>query len=282
MEIMVSQVDRRGLLEQCFQARMRLFELSAALEEAEDELENSVAEELAGAQRTLAGLIERYEAGLAAVPLSRCPFTGELLSYVIDTGGLDGLWWDYEAPARPAGKLPPTFFALDGALTLGEPLETFPHLCRPGPEAPFVVPRLLQRPEISAVVSGLAVGPHIGYAITYFAQPVPMDVPRLNEWGSSEYWVTGESGTLGWDSVEEDPAAYDYDLEPWIRAGKLLWIAPGDERMMLLSDVRRCPYLGLPGRRYPLFITAGEVLEPVAASDPTEPTEPTEPVAAGE
>jgi hypothetical protein len=100
-----------------------------------------------------------------------------------------------------------------------------------------------------------------------------MDVPRLNEWGSSEYWIANESGHLGWDSVEEDPAGYDYDLEPWVRTGKVLWVAPGDERVMLRSDVRRCPYLGLPGRRYPLFITAGEVLEPVAA---------TEPVAAGE
>jgi hypothetical protein len=282
MEIKADQTDRRLLLEQCFHERLRLFDLSRALEETEGELENSVAEELAGAQQTLAGLIERYEAGLKPVPVSRCPFTGEILSQVIDTGGLDGLWWDYEAAVRPGGKPPATFFALDGALGLGEPLESFPHLCRPGPEAPFVVPRLLARPELAAVLSSVAVGPHIGYAITYFAQPVPMDVPRLNDWGSSEYWVTGETGTLGWDSVEEDPAAYDYDLQPWIRAGKLLWIAPGDERVMLHSDVRRCPYLGLPGRRYPLFITAGEVLEPVAATKPTEPTEPTEPVAAGE
>jgi hypothetical protein len=279
MEITANPTGRRALLEECFRARARLFELSAALEGLEgneDGQHGAEAKELAQTRQSLMALVDRYLAGLAPMPLSRCPFTGEPFSYVIDTGGLDGLWWDYEAPVRPAGKPPTTFFALDGALHLEQPLENFPHLCRPGPEAPFVVPRLLERPEISAVVSSLAVGPHLGFAIVYFAQPVPMNIPRLNEWGALEYWIPGESGYLGWDTVEEDPTAYDYDLEPWIRAGKLLWIAPGDEGVMLHSDVRRCPYLGLPGRRYPLFITAGEVLEPVAA------TEPIEPVAAGE
>jgi len=42
------------------------------------------------------------------------------------------------------------------------------------------------------------------------------------------------------------PAA-DFDLGPWITAGRLAWVAPGDPTVHLERTASTCPYLGLPG-----------------------------------
>jgi len=51
----------------------------------------------------------------------------------------------------------------------------------------------------------------------------------------------------------------DFGLAKWIKAGKLLWIAPGDEAMVLQSLVQGCPYVGLKGRPTEQRIEMGTV-----------------------
>ncbi len=200
-----------------------------------------------------------YREDLPGVALSRCPFTGELLSYSLDPFGLDGLWWDAEAPIRPLEEpLPSTFFALTGALCLEEPVERFPFLCKPGPEAPFVVPRLLAEPEIRAVISSVTIGPHSAYPVVYFASPEAPPVPRINTWGTNDYRFRDLAGNSVWDEVPEDPEDYAFDFASWIAEGKLLWIERNDSSLTLRAG-DGCPYLDLPGRRQPLRIQAGEV-----------------------
>lgn len=206
-------------------------------------------------------LREAYVASLRRRAVSRCPFSGSTVDVSIDDSGLDGLWWSYESPARPLDPAPPTLLALAGAVALAEPVETAPFLTKPGPEAPFVVPRLLRLAGAKAVVSSLPIGRHTGYAVAYFADPVPGGVERFNTWGSNEYRVTA-AGRTGWASVAEDPDDYDFELEPWVAAGRLAWIAPGDASLTIRTDAAACPYLGLAGRRSVVRIREGRVWTP--------------------
>jgi hypothetical protein len=197
------------------------------------------------AQRNV--LREEYEAGLPVVPLARCPFTGVVFAHTLDTEGLDGLWWQYDLPIRGYDERPPTFFALTGAVALsGEP-EPAPFDRRPGPEVPYVLARMLLHDDVKAVVSSVPIGPHTGYAVTYFARPVPPMLQRMNDWGTAIYTYETASAPELWDGVEEENEVLDLDLARWIDSGDLLWIAPGDASLALRSTSAGCPYVGLEG-----------------------------------
>lgn len=203
-------------------------------------------------------LRREYEAGVPVVALSRCPITGQVAYHSIDYFDLDGLWWNYEGPIRPREQLLPTYFAVTGAVRLlGLPARA-PFLSKPGPEVPYVIPRLLQHGSVVAVLSSLGIGPHQGFAILYFAHPVP-DVTRVNTWGTNEYQVVDAEGDIGWDEAPLVESDMDFELAPWISAGRLWWIAPGDPSLTLRGEVAGCPYLGLSGRRAVTRIQAGRV-----------------------
>ena len=200
-----------------------------------------------------------YIAGVPAVPLSRCPFTNEVMQHSIDDHGLDGLWWDYNTPARPGERLPSSYFAMTGALRLKGSVSRAPFLCKPGPEVPYVVPRLLRYSMIMAVISSIPVDEHQGYVITYFARPVPLDIPRINTWGAIDYVFPNDKGKVCWDTHPYDPKDFYFELEPWISAGRVRWIAPGDQTLTLRDTTSGCPYLGLEGRRTITRIQEGKV-----------------------
>lgn len=228
--------------------------------------QHEIETQLTGMDKEIQALLGRYLEGLPQRDLSRCPFTGEKLSLAIDDLGLDGLWWNFEAPKRPENELPATFFALDGALKLGGEPEKAPFLCCPGPDMPFVLPRLLAYSQVKAVISSVQIGSHTAYPIIYYADPMLYGEKRVNDWGTRRYWETGsiipELWTPGqYVSLIPDTSEYDFDLEPWIKAGKLLWIALGDTALTLHGHVSRCPYLNLSGSRNPKFIRDGKVWE---------------------
>lgn len=254
--------------------------LEASVEEGKEgseqnELETKVAD-MAG---EIEALLQRYMEGLPVRDLSRCPFTGEKFSLAIDDLGLDGLWWNFDAPKRPENKFPATYFALDGAMKLaGEP-EKAPFLCSPGPDVPFVLPRLLEYIQVKAVISSVQIGPHIAYPIVYYADPMLTGEKRVNDWGTGRYWETGsiipELWTPGqYISLTPDSDEYDFNLAPWIKAGKLLWIAPGDAKLTLHGHVSRCPYLDLPGSRRLKFIRDGKIWEDEEEYEGREPDDP--------
>ena len=210
-------------------------------------------------------LREKYLEGLPEKNVSRCPFTGRILTRRMDHYGIDGLWWDCAHPARPGETLLPTFFCMDGALTLqGGRAENAPFLCRPGPDIPFVLPRLLEYIQVRAVVSRIKIGPHTAYPIVYYADPMLDEEIPVSDWGAERYWgeETAAPRLLAAERYNSpDPGEYDFELEPWIRAGKLLWIAPGDKSLTLHGHLSHCPYLDLPGSIWPKYIKDGEVWE---------------------
>ena len=208
----------------------------------------------------LATLAGDYIAGLPRIALSRDPLGGGVVTHSLDPFGLDGLWWDYEKRVRPDDEgLPASVFAVTGALHLGGPPEPAPFLCKPGPEAPFVIPRMLSHPAMVAVVSHVRVGAHDGYPILYYADPVPSDVGRFNTWGTDMYWYRDTTGEWVWNSVYEDTETLDFDLVPWLQSGRLRWVAPGDAGLELREGVDDCPYLGIGGRREFYRVRRGRV-----------------------
>jgi hypothetical protein len=202
-------------------------------------------------------LLHEYIDGVPFIKLSRCPITGVEVEHSLDNMGLDGLWWKYFGSARPQENLPSSYFAFTGAMKLSAPVEKTPFLVLPGPEVPYVIPRLLKDRNVTAVVSSVPVGRHQGYTIVYFANPVPR-MARANDWGSNEYKIYAP-GSEGWSEVREDDSEFDFDLAKWIDTGRVQWIAPGDASLRLHSEVSGCPYLNLPGDRKISRIQYGEV-----------------------
>ena len=228
--------------------------------------ERALLENLEGMRKKIQELITKYLDGLPNRKLSRCPFTGEVLAMAIDDIDINGLWWNCNAPKRPENHFPETYFAMDGALKLnGEP-ENMPFLCCPGPDVPFVLPRLLEYTQIRAVISTIKIGSHTAYPIFYYADPMLYEEMRINDWGTDRYWEPGSliPGVLTpgqYISLETDVDEYDFDLAFWIKKGKLLWITPEDEELNLHSYVKGCPYLDLQGSRMPKYIQNGKVWE---------------------
>jgi len=238
--------------------------LEAALTDLAVDYRKTPSQELADAHALLADLLNRerdeYLDLLPYRAVSRCPHTGLVALYPIDDAGLDGLWWRYEEPERPLADLPPTLFALTGAVDVTDPIEPAPFAVRPGPGAPYVLPRLLIEDQTVAVVSSITIGRHPGYVIAYYARESLSTPCTAAEWGTNRWTLTAlqtrEPATI---EVTELESERDYELAPWIESGRLRWIPPDDDTLTLRSGTEGCPYLDLPGRRSEITIFDGTV-----------------------
>ncbi len=187
----------------------------------------------------MASVIEQYEAATPIVSLSRCPFTGEVFETSLDLFGIDGMWWAYNHNYRPYVAPIASYFAWTGALSFDGRLPVIPLQTMVGPAVPFVLPRILEHPNLRAVVSSQLVGEHVGFPVVYFAQPTPHDLERVDDWGHSFHLFLREDGSpTTATSTEYDPDK-DFDLAPWIESGKLSWIAPGDLDLKLHGELGR-------------------------------------------
>jgi len=240
--------ERAKLLARHTVAHARQVDLLAIVDRDPDQASSEVLQEMKHWGEEIGGLWKQYLTDLPVVALSRSPLSGDLLEYAIDTAGLDGLWWNYNQPLRPFQELPADFVGLAGALQFGSPLEKTPFEVRPGPKVPYVVPHLLALPGVFAVLSQVQIGPHAGCAIAYFADRPEQVANRVNTWGTDFYEVVDDKGTLTWSCDGDDTILdRDFDLKPWMEAGKLLWMQPGDTSMTLRSEMRACPFLTLEG-----------------------------------
>lgn len=206
-------------------------------------------------------LRRRYRELLPAVPVARCPHSGGLLRWFMDPWGLDGWAWEYSVVGKQPPDRPPLWLCTNGAMRLTPPLEDTVQMVRPGPGVPYVVPRILRCSGVRAVISQVPVGAHTGWVISYFG-PKPDGVTLVNNWGKHEYYVYDDTGKwLGWNSDEKDQriGQYDFELTPWLRSGKLLWVVPGDESMTLREGADDCPYVDLPGDRRCVDVWRGKV-----------------------
>jgi hypothetical protein len=250
------RAERRYLLDQGNRWKKRAEELDALDDGQDGEDDLGIDRALSEAWEQRDAFTARYSAWLPGVPVARCPFSGDLVKWPMDIVDLDGWYWNDAAPVRRLPALPAKWLAMTGAMRIQEPVTYAPFTASPGPAAPYVVPRLLEIPDIRAVISQVPVGRHIGWAISYFGALPGVELE--NTWGSENYYVYGDDGEWrGWDSNAPWPPDWDFTLAPWVAAGKLLWIAPGDTTATLRQDVETCPYLGISGSHDLAHIRSG-------------------------
>jgi hypothetical protein len=188
-----------------------------------------------------------YNEGLPRVVMSCCPICGRSLVRTFDPMGFDGLWWRSDYPTEEVPSCP-HFCVLSGAVTYqGLPPRAGSQEVSPGPEVPFVYPRLLGLPGVVAVISALPMeNGYLAYSIGYFADKRPPGEQLVAGWrGKVHYWKD-QLGGSGW-RIENDQ--WDFDLRPWLEQGKIRWTAPGSDRTKLADEPwDRCPYSDLPGQ----------------------------------
>lgn len=203
--------------------------------------------------------LAEYADRLPRVLMGACPFTGQPFKNSFDPWGVDGYWWqegrefDTVEPQRPT-----SFKVLLGALAFhGRTPTEATSTVIPGPEVPFLVPRLLELPGMVAVVSSLSLETgDTAYPISYYSQEEipPEDLHQF--WLQQDFWFKQEEGGTGW-IIANDP--WDFDLRPWIEKGKLRWIPPGDTTgKVIAGPSAQCPYLDLAGDRFPQCVAEGE------------------------
>jgi len=203
-------------------------------------------------------MLAEYADRLPRIVMSVCPLTGEPFKHSFDPFGVDGPWWHQDREVEIDEPEPPeTFKVLLGAVAFHgrEPVEVRDPVV-PGPEVPFVVPRLLGLPGMVAVLSRLTLETgDIAYPVTYFS---PDEIPqrRLHQhWLQLEHRFEVEPGKSSWLIAND---VWDFDLKPWIRSGKLLWTDPEDAGVLVSGEAgAHCPYLDLPGDRFPQSLAGG-------------------------
>ena len=219
-------------------------------------------------------LLDEYAKRLPFVPVSRCPLCNMVLQYVFDPMGLDGIWWFKDKLAEyPPPKACEHFRVLLGAIDFHErqPKEASVHrTVRPGAGAPFVVPRMLDLPGMSAVVSNLTL-PHddAAYLMAYYSKN-PIHGALLHQpWAREDYEVFDEEGEYqAWTISNEQ---WDFYLQAWIEKGRLMWINPEDESLTIQRQ-GPCPYENHPGVRAPQIIERGKLsLLPLPTGEPLNP-----------
>jgi hypothetical protein len=191
--------------------------------------------------------------------ISVCPHTGKPFKKSFDRWGLDGPWWhmDREVTIEEPAP-PPTFKVLQGALAMkGRTPTEVRDAVIPGPEVPFVIPRLLSLPGMVAVVSRLQLETgDTAYPITYFS-PEEIPHPKLHQfWLRQDYWFE-KDGKSSWLIAND---VWDFNLEPWLSSGKLRWTEGEGEAMHVVEgrDPKSCPFLNLPGDRQPQSLGFGK------------------------
>jgi len=193
-----------------------------------------------------------YYRTMVPVAIARCPYDQALTAKRMDVYGVDGQWWDVKGwDSPPAGC--PHLVTYNGALLNAEKLveDTPPGSeVRIGPEAPYVIPRLLEKPVVCVIARvPILTG---AYLMTYFADPPLPGKEGSEPWLRQEYYYT-DRGSQMWN-IRAD--TWDFDLAKWVDRGKVYWIAPGDATMTLLhGPAKDCPYVGLSGVRAPRLLT---------------------------
>jgi hypothetical protein len=218
-----------------------------ALAAGEPALANRIDEE---AKQALRDYFDRLPVRAMAV----CPHCAKPLLRSFDPFELDGPWW---APgqARP-GPTPCAHFAvLRGAVDFrGVVPVGHPDGVHMGPQVPYVIPRLLGKDGVIAVIGELPMARHRAFTIAYFAKPRPPVAELTADWPDEVYQFTTEMGEPGL-VYPVDP--WDFDLAPWISAGKLRWCRKESENRLLEDEgapAERCPYVGLEGVQAQLVV----------------------------
>lgn len=198
-------------------------------------------------------IAEEYFERLPRMVMGCCPFDGQPLVRTFDPYGLDGFWWDLDATPQEAPTCP-HFCLLLGAVNFnGRDSHGGDFEVRPGPQAPYVIPRLLDYPEMIAVISHIEMdNGYVAYPITYFAERRPPPQDLTTGWARAIHSYTTQLGESAW---REPNDSWDFDLRPWLEKDKVRWCEPESGNQKLSDEPpERCPYVDLPGERQRMVV----------------------------
>jgi hypothetical protein len=236
---------------------------------------NLPVDELRAKKQQYDALRNEYFARLPKITIARCPFSGVLATAGLDIYGLDGPAWCVNSPVPPAtgGDYITTY---QGALHLhGNPPDGAApgnsDEILPGPEAPFVIPRVLKNPAVRCVMSSYDMDPFTIYFMTYFGKPPLTGLELHQEWLRTMFGYVDPNGRVMWGSATD---TWDFDLEPWRQVpDKLYWIKPGDDKYKLLpASDPTFPFGKIDGVKVPRSIRQGKVtLKNLPDGEPISP-----------
>lgn len=160
--------------------------------------------------------------------LSRCPFSGKPLVRAFDPWGIDGFWWQRDK-IRNADEPPPPrhFLLLQGAVSLnGLPPKGGRHEALVGPEVPFVIPRILSREGVVAVISSITMANgYTAFPVAYYSMTQPEPGCLTQGWREDSYSYVDADGRPAW-RIDAQP--WDFDLRHWVQSGRVTWINQND------------------------------------------------------
>ncbi|MEM7157281.1 MAG: hypothetical protein AAF799_30830 [Myxococcota bacterium] len=199
--------------------------------------------------RELVALELRYAEALPTVALSRCPLCDKPALQRFDAADFFGPWWhpDFVAPKEP-GRCPHFMGVLGAVHHHGHAHRAGRLDVHPGPEVPFVVPRLMALPGVVAVVRELRMDNGCtAYPIGYFAPRRPPPRDRFAPWarGALEYQDLDGGG---WRPAEGDR---DFELRAYVERGALKVL---DGELQLRTPKSDHPLLHVEGRRVPIVV----------------------------
>jgi hypothetical protein len=209
-------------------------------------------------------LHDRYFQSLPMLTISRCPYDERLVQKRMDLFGMDGPWWEsgaYDDP--PIGD--PHVVTYLGALKLNnlapaDIAQPAGYQITPGPEVPYVIPRLLAIPGMKCVIaSAVLFSGCAAYFMTYFAEPRRPAAESHQQWLRDTFYYVDPQGFRRWNSCNDE---WDFDLAKWIDGtkGQIFWVTPGDASFTLVSGpAEKCPYTRVQGAREPRSIVQGKI-----------------------
>jgi hypothetical protein len=215
-------------------------------------------------------LERQYYASLPVVNLTCCPFDHLPLRRTFDPHGVNGFWWKV---GRSTSEPPACehYCLLRGAVSyqgLAVPGTGSWWEMQPGPEVPYVIPRVLSLDGMVAVMGRVEMtSGYVAYPIGYFSAAPQHPEDLAAAWCQNNHSYISRAGQAAW-RTDNDP--WDFDLQPWIDAGKVLWCPPGSSNTIVVGPPEPCPYLNLPGERRPFLITESKAF-PVALPDGSQP-----------
>jgi len=204
-------------------------------------------------------LLGEYGDRLPRRLFGRCPFSGAPFTRAFDPFGVDGPWWHTNPLETITEPTAPRAYKIHlGALNLGgrSPSEASEEVI-PGPDAPFVVPRLLRLPGMVAVVTQLKFETSDrAWVISYWSSDLIPPVRLHQQWLRREHWFKNERGESA-SIIAND--IWDFDLEPYLAYGRLRWIDPDDPQQRVMQALAGgcCPFLGIAGDHRPQVLADG-------------------------
>ncbi len=223
---------------------------------------------------------------LPLVLISRCPYCGMAVWMKVGTFSLaDEFWYREDSDGRddvPEESRCSHLFCVDGALNLNgyQPIEAHapitvvtPQTIPMAAEVPFVKPRVLNLPTMVAVIHSFPVAEkYTAYPVVYFAQRQPPQEEYCIGWARQEYLDHDREHGNGVVIIGKRTDAQDYELEKWVRRGKLFWLDPAkDEHLLVRGPAESFPYGDVAGRRNPYAIKDGDLQDLPNPSKDEEP-----------